>query len=56
MAAAGLLRTNPSPTEQDIALAMDRNVCRCGTFPRIVKAVQLAAQRMKSTSPAGERR
>jgi aerobic-type carbon monoxide dehydrogenase small subunit (CoxS/CutS family) len=53
MAAAGLLRTNPSPTEQDIAAAMDRNVCRCGTFPRIVKAVQLAAQRMKSTSPAG---
>jgi nicotinate dehydrogenase subunit A len=56
MAVAGLLRTNPSPTEQDIALAMDRNVCRCGAFPRIVKAVQLAAQRMKSTSPAGERR
>jgi len=56
MAAAGLLRTNPAPTEQDIAAAMDRNVCRCGTFPRIVKAVQLAAQRMKSASSAGERR
>ena len=56
MAVAGLLRTNPAPTEQDIAAAMDRNVCRCGTFPRIVKAVQLAAQRMKSASSAGERR
>lgn len=56
MAAASLLSKNPSPTEQDIALAMDRNVCRCGTFPRIVKAVQLAAQRVKVTSPAGERR
>jgi aerobic-type carbon monoxide dehydrogenase small subunit (CoxS/CutS family) len=53
MAAAALLKSNPSPTEQDIALALDRNVCRCGTFPRIVKAVQLAAQRMKSTSTAG---
>jgi len=56
MAAAGLLSVNPSPSEQDIATAMDRNICRCGTFPRIVKAVQLAARRMKSTSLAGERR
>jgi len=56
MAAAGLLAVNASPSEQDIATAMDRNVCRCGTFPRIVRAVQLAAQRMKSPSPAGERR
>jgi nicotinate dehydrogenase subunit A len=56
MAAASLLAAKASPSEQDIATAMDRNVCRCGTFPRIVKAVQLAAQRMKSTSPAGERR
>ncbi len=56
MAAAALLSVNPSPSEQDIATAMDRNICRCGTFPRIVKAVQLAAQRMKSSSPAGARR
>jgi nicotinate dehydrogenase subunit A len=53
MAAVGLLSVNPAPSERDIAVAMDRNVCRCGTFPRIVKAVQLAAQRMKSTSAAG---
>jgi aerobic-type carbon monoxide dehydrogenase small subunit (CoxS/CutS family) len=56
MAAAGLLAVNASPSEQDIATAMDRNICRCGTFPRIVRAVQLAAQRIKSPSPAGERR
>jgi nicotinate dehydrogenase subunit A len=56
MAAASLLNTNPSPNERDIASVMDRNICRCGTFPRIVKAIQLAAQRMKSTSPAGGRR
>jgi aerobic-type carbon monoxide dehydrogenase small subunit (CoxS/CutS family) len=56
MAAAGLLRTNPNPTEADIARVLDRNVCRCGTFPRIVKAIKLAAERMKGTSTIGARR
>src|SRR3954464_15621167 len=51
MAAAGLLKTNPNPSEQDIARLMDRSVCRCGTYPRIVKAVRLAAERMRTTSP-----
>jgi aerobic-type carbon monoxide dehydrogenase small subunit (CoxS/CutS family) len=55
MAAASLLNAKPSPSERDIATAMDRNICRCGTFPRIVKAIQLAAQRMKTTSSAGGR-
>jgi aerobic-type carbon monoxide dehydrogenase small subunit (CoxS/CutS family) len=35
---------------------MDRNVCRCGTYPRIVQAIKLAAERMASTSNAGGRR
>ncbi len=48
MATIGLLRTNPDPSEQDIARLMDRNVCRCGTYPRIVRAIRLASQRMKS--------
>jgi aerobic-type carbon monoxide dehydrogenase small subunit (CoxS/CutS family) len=56
MATIGLLRTHPNPTEQDIAKVLDRNVCRCGTYPRIVRAVQLAAERMKATSLAGGRR
>ncbi len=56
MATIGLLRTNPHPTEQDIARVMDRNVCRCGTYPRIVQAVKLAAERMRETSNAGVRR
>jgi aerobic-type carbon monoxide dehydrogenase small subunit (CoxS/CutS family) len=47
MAAIGLLEANPNPSEQDIARLMDRNVCRCGTYPRIVKAVRLAAERTK---------
>jgi aerobic-type carbon monoxide dehydrogenase small subunit (CoxS/CutS family) len=52
MATVGLLKTNPDPSEQDIARLMDRNVCRCGTYPRIVQAVRLAAQRMRTTSTA----
>ncbi len=40
MAAISLLQNNPSPTEADIARVMDRNVCRCGTFPRIVAAIR----------------
>jgi nicotinate dehydrogenase subunit A len=56
MATVSLLRTNPSPSDQDIARVMDRNVCRCGTYPRIVRAVKLAAERMKSSSSAEVRR
>ena len=56
MAAVGLLKTNPNPSEQDIARLMDRSVCRCGTYPRVVKAVRLAAERMRTTtSSAGGR-
>lgn len=51
MATAGLLKTNPNPSEQDIARLMNGNVCRCGTYPRIVKAVRLAAERMQATAP-----
>jgi nicotinate dehydrogenase subunit A len=50
MATVGLLKTNPNPSEQDIARLMDRSVCRCGAYPRIVKAVRLAAERMRTTS------
>ena len=52
MATVSLLRTNPSPTDQDIAKVMDRNVCRCGAYPRIVRAVKLAAARMKAGTAA----
>ena len=52
MAVAGLLRGNPAPTDQDIAKVLDRNVCRCGTYPRIVHAIKLAAARLKSSEGA----
>ncbi len=43
MSAAVLLRENPNPTDQDIDDAMDGNICRCGTYLRIRKAIHLAA-------------
>lgn len=43
MAATALLRDNPTPTDQDIDNAMSGNICRCGTYPRIKKAIKQAA-------------
>lgn len=43
MAAAVLLRENPNPTDQDIDDSMTGNICRCGTYQRIRKAIHLAA-------------
>ena len=44
MSAAVLLRENPNPTDDDIDAAMAGNICRCGTYPRIRKAIHLAAE------------
>jgi isoquinoline 1-oxidoreductase alpha subunit len=44
MSAAALLRRNANPSEQEILRAMDGNICRCCVYPRIVAAVQRAAQ------------
>jgi len=43
MSAAVLLRENPNPTDKDIDDAMAGNICRCGTYLRIRKAIHLAA-------------
>jgi nicotinate dehydrogenase subunit A len=48
MATIGMLRTSPNPSETDIARLMDRNVCRCGTYPRILRAIQTAAKTMST--------
>jgi aerobic-type carbon monoxide dehydrogenase small subunit (CoxS/CutS family) len=45
MAAVSLLRTNSSPSDSAIVQAMDRHLCRCGTYPRIVAAIRQAAQK-----------
>jgi aerobic-type carbon monoxide dehydrogenase small subunit (CoxS/CutS family) len=48
MATIGMLRTSPNPSEADIARLIDRNVCRCGTYPRVVKAIRLAVEKNKT--------
>jgi len=45
---AALLKRNVNPDEAAIQQAMQGNVCRCGTYPRIVAAVQLAARNMRA--------
>ncbi len=48
MSAAVLLRENPKPSDSDIDDAMTGNICRCGTYPRIRRAIHRAAQLMAS--------
>ena len=43
MAAAALLERNPNPSDQDIDVGMKMNLCRCGTYQRIRKAIHRAA-------------
>jgi len=52
MATIGFLREHPDPSNDDISRFLDRNVCRCGTYPRIVKAIKLAADRMRAQRPS----
>ena len=48
MTAVAFLKKNPNPTAAQIDAAMQGNLCRCGTYPRIRKAVQRAAELMKA--------
>lgn len=50
MTASALLKQNPSPTDSEIEMAMNGNICRCGTYIRIKKAVQLASTDTNSNS------
>lgn len=47
MQAASLLAQNPAPTDAEIDTAMEGNLCRCGTYPRIRAAIHDAAARLK---------
>jgi isoquinoline 1-oxidoreductase alpha subunit len=47
MQAVALLQANPEPTREEVRQAMDRVLCRCGTYLRIESAVQRAAELMK---------
>lgn len=50
MAAAALLKREPNPTDADIEAAMQANICRCGTYVRIRKAIKTAAVIMAKAS------
>jgi len=50
MSAAVLLRENKNPTDKDIDNAMEGNICRCGTYLRIHKAIHLAAEMQQKGS------
>ena len=54
MSAVSLLNANHNPTERQIIDFMDGNVCRCGTYPRIVSAIQRAAKVMAGSPVARE--
>ena len=45
MSASSLLNSNSAPTDEDIDNAMSGNICRCGTYPRIRKAIKSASQK-----------
>jgi aerobic-type carbon monoxide dehydrogenase small subunit (CoxS/CutS family) len=47
MSGVALLSKNPNPNEQEIVRFMEGNICRCGTYPRIVAAIHKAALSMK---------
>lgn len=52
MSAVALLESKPKPTDADIDSAMSRNLCRCGTYNRIRKAIHVAAGQVAKTGSA----
>ena len=51
MSGMGLLAKNPDPAVAEIVKSMEGNICRCGTYPRIVMAIRQAAAAMKGVAP-----
>jgi aerobic-type carbon monoxide dehydrogenase small subunit (CoxS/CutS family) len=51
MGAVGLLTRNPDPTADEIREGMEGNLCRCGTYKRVIEAIQAAARTMKEARP-----
>jgi len=49
MSAAALLKQNPKPTEEEVRAALDRNLCRCGSQNRMVRAILRAANEAVTT-------
>lgn len=53
ISAAALLARNPAPSRAEIVAALDAHLCRCGAHPRILRAVEKAAARMRSERQGG---
>jgi isoquinoline 1-oxidoreductase alpha subunit len=56
MTAAALLAKTPKPSREQIVAAMDGNICRCGTYSHIIKAVQRASRSMEKQASAPTKR
>jgi aerobic-type carbon monoxide dehydrogenase small subunit (CoxS/CutS family) len=56
MGGVALLEATPAPSPAEIARALEGNLCRCGTYPRIIKAVQRAASTTARAGAATEER
>ncbi len=54
MSAVALLRTKPQPTDEDIDAYMSANLCRCGTYPRIRRAIHRAAEAIAAKKAGGQ--
>lgn len=54
MTASALLEQNPNPSADEIDAAMSGNICRCGTYPRIKRAIQDAAKHIQASAELGE--
>jgi len=52
MSATHLLKNNPSPTDDEIRAALEGNLCRCTGYQHIIKAVQYAANKMRTSKAA----
>jgi isoquinoline 1-oxidoreductase alpha subunit len=53
MSAAALLAKKPNPTDAEIDSAMNGNICRCGTYQRVHRAIHRAAAQMAKGAPTG---
>ncbi len=50
VAASALLRRNPDPSREEIVEFLDGNICRCGTYQRIIRAIRVAAELRKEAA------
>ena len=53
MSATALLAANPDPTEEEIRVAIEGNLCRCTGYAKIIDAIHAAAEAMKQAKEAG---